>query len=198
MSTIKKEHWTALYCRTSTLKQETGLEAQERSLRGYCESKAIRKYKVYKDSGVSGTKAKRPGLDQLMADVRAGNIDTVVVPAFSRFARSTKHLLSALEEFQKLGVGFVSLSEAIDLSSSIGRAVFVILAAVSVLERDLISERIKVGLKNALAKGKRPGKKKTVNRALILELRKKGLSQRRIARLASCSLASVNRELQSA
>lgn len=195
---MNPNQWTALYARTSTFTQATGLEAQQRSLLEYAKSKAITNHKLYSDNGVSGTKASRPGLDQMLADVRAGKVSCVVVPAFSRFARSTKHLLSALEEFQKLGVNFVSLSEAIDLGSSLGKCVYVILSAVSVLERDLISERIKVGLKNAVAKGKRPGRRKTANHDLILELHKKGLSQRHIARLAGCHYSTVWRELKAA
>jgi site-specific DNA recombinase len=103
MASIKREgimQKVALYVRTSTDKQEKGLEAQIRVLEEYCKSKGILNYQVYQDFGISGSKSSRPQLDQMMKDVRDEKISTVIVYSFSRFARSTKHLLDALDEFQ--------------------------------------------------------------------------------------------------
>jgi DNA invertase Pin-like site-specific DNA recombinase len=146
----------ALYLRVSTQNQHNGLEAQQRALLSYCEQNAITDYRIYSDEGISGGKSSRPELSKLMADIDAGLISTVVVYSFSRFARSTKHLIEALEHFNTRSVGFVSLSERLETNTPSGRAIFTILAAISQLERELVSERVKNGLVNAVAKGKPP------------------------------------------
>jgi DNA invertase Pin-like site-specific DNA recombinase len=186
---------TAIYCRTSTNKQDKGLESQVRYLSEYCNQKDISNFLTYKDFGVSGKKSSRPGLNQLLSNIRSGNIKTVIVYSFSRFARSTQHLLEALEEFDKLGVTFISVSENIDTNTPMGKAMFTIISALAQLERELIVERVKLGLANARAKGKILGRKKTRNSDLIQELRRQGLSYRKIARLAKCSISTVHREL---
>jgi DNA invertase Pin-like site-specific DNA recombinase len=114
----------ALYIRTSTDKQLTGLEAQERALKQHCKSKEILNFSLYKEFGVSGSKSSRPELDEMMKDIRDGEIQTVIVYSFSRFARSTKHLLDALDEFHQLGVNFISITENIDTSTPMGKAMF--------------------------------------------------------------------------
>ncbi len=187
----------AIYLRVSTDKQNNGLEAQERALKEFCRLKGTEKLQIYQDNGVSGAKEKRQGLDALMRAANDGKIDTLIVYSFSRFARSTKHLISALEEFERLGIKFISLSENIDTGTAMGKAVFTILSAISQLERELIVERVKNGLKNAKAKGKKLGRSKTRNSNLIQELAKQKYSQRRIATLAGCSKTTVFRELLS-
>lgn len=102
---------------------------------------------------------------------------TVIVYSFSRFAMSTTHLLSALEEFEDLDMLFISVSESLDTGSAIGRALFTIILGISQLERELISERVKNGLKNVKAKGVQLGRSKTRNSELILELHSKGRSE---------------------
>ena len=186
-----------LYARTSTNRQEKGLEAQVRALKTFAEQKGINEFDIFSDEGISGTKASRPGLDQAMAAIRAGEYEGIVVYSFSRFARSTKHLLEALDEFQHLNVGFISLSESIDTKSAIGKALFVIISAISQLERELISERVKNGLNNARAKGKQIGRKRTRNSLLIKELSSKNYSYQQIAKLVGCSKTTVHRELKS-
>ncbi len=187
---------TAIYCRTSTDKQETGLEAQERSLLNYCSQKGINKFELFKDAGVSGAKESRPELNRLMEKVRNGQISTVIVCSFSRFARSSKHLLEALQEFEKHGVQFVSITENIDTSSPMGRAMFTIISALSQLERELISERVKNGLENARAKGKKIGRRKTRNSALIRQLAQQKISYREISSLTGYSISTIHRELR--
>lgn len=143
----------ACYARVSTADQSTGLESQLRVLKQYCESNRITDPEFFADEGISGTKANRPALDRLMAAVENDEISSVVVYSFSRFARSTTHLLQALQIFKRKGVHFVSLTEKIDTNSAVGVAIFSILAAISQLERDLIADRVRVGLANARAKG---------------------------------------------
>lgn len=186
-----------LYARTSTDRQSKGLEAQIRTLREYCKSRGIVEYKVFKDAGISGAKNSRPKLDEVMKLVRAKKVKRVIVYSFSRYARSTKHLLDSLEEFNQYGVDFISISENVDTSTAIGKALFTIISAISQLERELISERVKNGLKNASAKGKQLGRPRTRNSNLIQELRQQGMSYRRIGELCNCSIATVYRELRS-
>lgn len=189
---LKKK--VACYARTSTLDQATGLESQVRVLHQYCDQNGIEGAEFYTDSGISGTKASRPALDQMMAAVEAGEISSVVVHSFSRFARSTTHLLNALTRFKEKGVHFVSISERIDTNSAVGVAIFSILAAIAQLERDLIASRVKVGLENARAKGKLIGRKRMRDSDLIRKLLKTGMSFRNIAIVAKCSHGSVSAE----
>lgn len=192
-----KEKITALYVRVSTENQLTGLESQTRALLSYCESKQIKHYKLYEEFGVSGVKASRPVLDRMILDCEAGLIDSVVVYSFSRFARSSKHLILALELFDKLKIRFVSLTESLDTSTSFGKMVFQVIASVSELERSLLIERVKNGIANARAKGKQIGAKpKPVNLEIYRQLRDKGLSTREIARILKTSQSTVARALK--
>lgn len=187
----------ALYVRVSTNNQATGLESQSRALEDYCRANGVTDFKLFSDEGISGAREHRPGLDALMAAVDSGAVKTVVVYSFSRFARSTKHLLQALEHFQNHGVAFISLSERLDTSTPAGKMVFTVLAAVAELERQLIRERVKTGLHNARAKGKRLGAPKRVtNIDLMIHLASQGLPHRQIAKLVGCSQSTVSRELK--
>jgi DNA invertase Pin-like site-specific DNA recombinase len=177
--------------------QVSGLETQVRLLKTYFEREGITDYEIFVDEGVSGTKSSRPGLDRLMSAMGNNELLSIVVPAFSRFARSTTHLLSALSEFKAHGVGFVSLSEKIDTSTPVGVAIFSILAAVSQLERDLIAERVRAGLANARAKGKHIGRAKKRDSDLIRKLLKAGLTYRAIAGISKSSHGSVWAEKKS-
>ena len=125
----------------------------------------------------------------------AGEIDSVVVFAFSRFARSVSHMLKGLETMRKYQTNFVSLTEKIDLNTSLGHVVFVLISAIAQLERDLISERVRNGLANARAKGKLIGRARKRNSALIEQLLDAGLSFREISRICRCSHGSVGAQL---
>jgi DNA invertase Pin-like site-specific DNA recombinase len=186
-----KKRRTACYARVSTDFQTGGLESQLRALRIYCEQNQIENFEFFADEGISGTKQSRPALDRMMAAVEGGEIDSVIVFAFSRYARSVSHMLKGLEVFKKNGTNFVSLSEKLDLNTSLGHVVFVIISAIAQLERDLIAERVRNGLANARAKGKQIGRKKTRNSVLIRSLLDAGLTFREIGRLAKCSHGSV-------
>lgn len=191
--------YTALYCRVSTANyQHTGLESQVRALKEYCISAGIKEHKLFTDEGVSGAKTSRPGLDALMASVCRGEVKSVVVYSFSRFSRSTRHLLSALEIFNERRIGFVSLSERLDTTTPTGKMIFTVLAAVAALEREILIERVKNGLRNAKAKGKILGRPKTRNDNLILTLLSQGMTYRQISKLANCSHWCIREVLKKA
>src|ERR1700689_3439026 len=164
-----------IYARVST--RDQSCELQVRDLRAYCAARGFDLVREYIDIGQSGAKDSRPGLNKLMDDARKRQFDAIVVWRFDRFARSTQHLLTALEEFRSLGIQFISYQENIDTSSALGHAVFTIVSAVSQLERDLIRERVTAGIRNARASGKMLGRpKNTVDRNDILRLKAQGLS----------------------
>lgn len=145
-----------IYVRVSTAEQST--DAQESELRRYAERRGWKNVKVYADRGQSGSKERRPALDELMKDVRRGRLDIVLVWKFDRFARSLKHLIAAMEEFKERDVEFVSCTEQIDTSTSIGKCFFQIIGAIGEFERDLIRERVKAGLRHARKEGRRLGR----------------------------------------
>jgi len=183
---------TALYARVSTGQQEKGLDAQIRALKQFCEQQKITNFELFADENQSGTKASRPALDRMMAAVERGEIENVIVFAFSRFARSVSHMLKGLEAMRKAKTNFVSLSEKLDLNTSLGNVVFIIISAIAQLERDLIAERVRNGLAAARARGKRIGRERKRNSMLIEELLNAGISYREIARIAKCSHGSVH------
>jgi DNA invertase Pin-like site-specific DNA recombinase len=178
---------TAIYARTSTHLQATGLQSQLLALKGYCEAKGISDCRIYTDAGVSGAKASRPGLDQMLADAKAGLIQNVVTYSLSRLSRSTSHLLQTLEQLKALGVGFISVSEAIDLSTPMGLMVVTVLGAVAQLEREITVERVRTGLVNARSKGKKLGRPTSVNRDLVKALVIQHMTYRQISKLTGAS-----------
>jgi len=147
----------ALYARVSTLNNGQSPEMQIRDFAEYCQRRGWTATE-YVDVGISGAKDRRPELDRLMIDAHQRRFDVVVVWKFDRFARSVSHLLRALETFNSLGIAFVSLGEQIDTSTPAGRMVFTVLGAVAELERSLIVERVRAGMRNARAKGKQIGR----------------------------------------
>jgi DNA invertase Pin-like site-specific DNA recombinase len=147
----------AIYARVSTLNNQNP-EVQLAELREYCQHRHWQIIREYVDLGVSGSKDSRPELNKLMADAHKRRFDIVVVWKFDRFARSVSHLLRALETFKALGIEFCSYSEQMDTSTPTGKMIFTVLGAVAELERSLIVERVKAGIRNAKAKGKRLGR----------------------------------------
>ena len=141
----------ALYARVSTTDQST--DSQLLDLRRYVSERGWHTFREYCDNGVSGTKDNRPALNDLMNDAKKRRFDGVLVWRFDKFARSTQHLILALEDFKNLGIDFVSYQENIDTSSPLGSAIFTIISAVAQLERDLIAERVKAGLRRAKENG---------------------------------------------
>ena len=149
----------ALYLRVSTADQKPDLQFD--GLRAYAARAGLEVVKDYLDVGVSGRREGRPQLNALMTAARNREIDSVLVWKFDRFARSTRHLLAALEEFNHLGVRFVSVQDQIDTDSPMGRAMFTIIGAMAELESSLISERVSAGMKAAKIRGKRLGRPAT-------------------------------------
>ena len=181
----------AIYARVSTNNGQDP-EMQLRELREYCQRRAWEIIQEYVDVGISGTREKRPQLDKLLADAHRRHFDVVVVWRFDRFARSVSHLLRALENFRSLGIEFVSLSEQVDTSTPTGKMIFTVLGAVAELERSLIVERVRAGLRNARAKGKRLGRpRKAANQEVIGRMRSQGASWRAIGRAIGVSPATA-------
>ena len=184
----------AIYARVST--KEQSCEMQIRDLRTYCAARGFEPAREYIDVGQSGAKESRPELNKLMEDARKRRFDAIVVWRFDRFARSTKHLLLALEEFRALGIQFISYQENIDTSSALGQALFTIVSAVAQLERDLIRERVSAGIRNARANGKKLGRPRSeVDREGVLELKTQGLSLRQIATKLGVGYGTVRARL---
>lgn len=183
-----------IYARVSTKDQSCDL--QLRDLRAYCAARGFDLIREYVDVGQSGAKDSRPELDKLMGDARKRQFDAVVVWKFDRFARSTRHLLLALEEFRALGIQFVSFQENVDTSTPMGRAMFAIISTIAQLERDLIKERVRAGIRNAQANGKKLGRPiSAVNRERILQLKTDGLSLRQIAMSLGVGYGTVRSRL---
>lgn len=184
-----------IYARVSTKDQSCDL--QLRDLRTFCRARGFEAVREYVDAGQSGAKESRPELNKLMEDARKRRFDAIVVWRFDRFARSTKHLLLALEEFRSLGIQFISFQENIDTSSPLGQALFTIVSAVAQLERDLIRERVSAGIRNARASGKKLGRPKSaVERREILKLKAQGLSLRKIAEKLGAGYGTVRERLK--
>jgi DNA invertase Pin-like site-specific DNA recombinase len=185
---------TAIYARVSTANNGQDPKMQTRELQEYCERRGWKVSGEYVDEGISGAKDSRPELNKLMADAHRRRFDAIVVWRFDRFARSVSHLLRALETFKALGVEFVSLSEQVDTSTPTGKMVFTVLGAVAELERSLIAERVKAGLRNARAKGKRLGRPRViVDAARIGTLRAHGRTWREITAEMGISKGSAQR-----
>ena len=180
----------AVYARVSTNNGQDP-EMQLRELREYCERRGWQVIREYVDSGISGAKEKRPELDKLLADADRHLFAAVVVWRFDRFARSVSHLLRALD-FRAQGIEFVSLSEQVDTSTPTGKMIFTVLGAVAELERSLIAERVRAGLRNARAKGKRLGRpRKISNPEVIARLRSQGASWRTVGKTLGVSAATA-------
>ena len=187
----------AIYARVSTKDQSCDL--QLRDLRAYCAARGFSVQRDYVDVGESGSKDSRPQLNELMAAARKRLFDAIVVWRFVRFARSTKHLLLALEEFRSLGIQFISYQENIDTSSPLGQALFTIVSAVAQLERDLIRERVSAGVRNARARGKQFGRpRRNVNQDELRRLRSEGASLRQIAAKLGIGYGTVRLRLRNA
>jgi DNA invertase Pin-like site-specific DNA recombinase len=184
----------AIYTRISTGEQNADLQTRE--LPEFCERRDWHLEATYGDV-ITGAKDKRPALDRLMADAKRGKFDVVAVWRFDRFARSTSHLLRALEEFAALGIDFVSVTEAIDTSTPAGKMVFTVLGAVAELERSIIRERVIAGQRAAKMRGVRFGRPTVaVDAAQVLRLRADGLSWRAIAAQTGVPKDTLRRSMQ--
>ena len=176
----------ALYVRVSTFDQST--KAQETELNTFAAARGWSISRVYADR-ISGTKTSRPELDELMKDCRQRKVDVVLVWKFDRFARSLRHLVTALEEFKRLGIDFISATEGVDTTIPSGELVFQIFGAIAQFERALISERVKSGLSEAKRNGVQLG------RPPIKRLSEAEIKQIRSARAKGIPLRTISKRL---
>src|SRR5437016_5705000 len=172
----------ALYARVSTSDKGQDPEMQLRELREYCERRGWTIIGEFVDHGVSGSKDSRPLLNKLMAEAKQRRFDAVLVWKLDRFGRSLRHLVSALGEFEALGIAFVSLRDGFDLTTPAGRLMFNMVASFAEFERDIICERVRAGIANRRANGFRVGRKPiSVDSARLQALRSQGQTIRQIA-----------------
>jgi DNA invertase Pin-like site-specific DNA recombinase len=177
----------AIYARVSTADQ------QLLDLRLMAKQRGYEVVHEYTDI-ISGAKSRRPGLDQLLADARRHRFDIVLVAAFDRVARSVRHFLEVLDELNRLGIGFVSFRENIDTGGPLGRAMVVIVGAIAELERSLIVERVKAGMRRAKLEGRQIGRKPLdIDREQVVRDRFSGMSLSQVAKKHRISRASVCR-----
>ena len=183
----------ALYMRVSTLDQHP--ETQLHDLRSLAAQRGYQIIEEYTDR-ISGAKTKRPGLDQLLFDARRGKFDVVLVWACDRIARSTRHFLEVLDELNHLQVEFVSFRENIDTGGPLGRAIVVIIGAIAELERNLIIERVRAGMRRARLEGRHIGRPQLeLDRAAIVHDRSRGQSLGQLAKTFHVSRSTISRVL---
>jgi DNA invertase Pin-like site-specific DNA recombinase len=182
-----------LYARVSTNNGQDP-EVQLSELREYCQRRGFQAAGEFVDKGTSGSCERRPALDKLMVACRKRFLDAVIVYRYDRFARSLRHLVNALDEFNSLGIDFISLHEGVDTSSPNGRLIFGIFASVAEFERALIRDRVRSGLAAAKAKGRRIGRPKVVvDDYRVATLRREGHSWADITRLTGISKGTAQR-----
>ena len=178
-----------LYMRVSSVDQHP--ETQFLDLRQMAAQRGYEIVAEFTDK-ISGVKARRPGLDAMMADARRGRFDVVLVWASDRIARSVKHFLEVLDELNRLNIEFVSFREQIDTGGPLGRAIVVIIGAIAELERNLIIERVRAGMRGARLEGRHIGRMPlTLDREAICSDRRQGRSLRQIAK---CHRISTSQE----
>ena len=184
----------ALYARVSTLDQHP--ETQLLDLRQLAEQRGFQIVDEYIDHGISGSRTRRPALDRLMADAARHRFDLVAVAAFDRMARSVRHLLETLDELNRLGIEFISLRENVDSGGPLGRAIVVIIGAIAELERSLIVERVRAGMRRARLEGQHIGRRPLdLDRQAIIRDRARGLSFGDLAKVHRVSRTTIRRVL---
>lgn len=188
----------ALYVRVSTGNGRQTTANQEREIQAYCRRQNWQVVEVYNDTGISGAKADRPGLNTLLADAARHRFDVVVCWKIDRMARSVVHLLSVLQRLQASGVGFVSTTQQIDTTSAYGRMVLTFLGAIAEFERELIVERVKAGQARARAEGVKIGRPRVAfDVSKAVELRESGLGYKQIAKALGVPRTTLFRTLRS-
>jgi DNA invertase Pin-like site-specific DNA recombinase len=185
----------AVYARVST--NDQSCQPQLNDLRGLAQQRGLEIIDIYTDT-ISGTKAKRPGLNRLLDDARRGRFDVLLIWSFDRLARSVRHLLETLDELNRLNIQFVSFRESIDTGGPLGRAIVVIIGAIAELERSLIVERVRCGMRRARLEGRQIGRRPLeIDRVAVLAQRAAGHSLGQIAKAFGISRASVSRIVKS-
>jgi DNA invertase Pin-like site-specific DNA recombinase len=187
----------AIYVRVSTPDQH--VESQLYDLRELAAQRGFEVVHEYEDRGVCGKKARRPGLDLLMADARRKKFSVVLVAAFDRIARSTRNFLQVIDELDSMGVEFISRRENVDTSGPMGRLFVTIISAIAELERSLVVDRVKSGMRRARLEGRQIGRSRLdVNREQVVIDRRSGMSLTQVAKRHNISRASVCRLMKGA
>ena len=185
----------ALYARVSTFDQTTTNQLLD--LRQMAEQRGFQIVEEYVDHGISGATARRPALDKMMTDARRGEFDIVVVWATDRLARSVKHFVEVLSDLDHLGIAYLSYREQIDTAGPLGRAIMVIVSAIAELERSLIIERVRAGIRRARLEGRHIGRRPLdIDRAAIVRDRDRGLSLTQVAKAHGISRGMVSKVLR--
>jgi site-specific DNA recombinase len=185
----------AIYVRTSTEKQDTGLEAQLMACRDYCARNGIGNFVIYSDDDESGGKEHRPELDRMMADIEAGKIDRVLVYCLSRLSRSVAHSYMLAADFRSKGVKLLSCTETIEFDTPEGRLLFGILAVINQYQKEDTVRKVVNGLENARRKGVRLGRPQSRDDAAILACFDRTQSQAAVARELGVSRGAIQRAL---
>jgi len=187
----------AIYARVSTPDQH--VETQLYDLRKLAAQRGFEVSREYCDRGISGSKAKRPGLEAMMADARRGEFSVVLVAAFDRIARSTKDFLGIVDELNDLGIEFISAREAVSTTGAMGRLFITLIGSIAELEKSLIVERIKAGMRRARMEGQRLGRAPlNIDRDTLVRDRLSGMSLTQTAKRHGVSRASVVRFVREA
>jgi DNA invertase Pin-like site-specific DNA recombinase len=185
-----------LYARCSTYDKGQDVDLQLVPLREYCQHRDFTIAGEFVDNGVSGIKDHRPQLDRLMNAAKKRQIDCILVWKLDRFGRSLKHLVTALDELSSLGVAFISLRDNLDLTTPQGRLMFHIIGAMAEFERELIGERVRAGMQNAKAKGRKLGRRSLIDERLlktVAHMRGHGYSLQEIANNQKVSKSLVHK-----
>jgi DNA invertase Pin-like site-specific DNA recombinase len=187
----------AIYARVSSFDQH--IETQLFDLREFAAQRGYEVMGIYEDRGVCGKKARRPGLDALMADARKKKYGVVLVAAFDRIARSTRNFLQIVDELDSLGIEFISRREGVATGDAMGRLFMTIISAIAELERSLIVERVRAGMRRARLEGRQIGRARLdVDRDHVVQDRRSGMSLTQVARKHGISRASVCRLVKEA
>jgi DNA invertase Pin-like site-specific DNA recombinase len=187
----------AIYVRVSTPDQH--VESQSYDLRELAAQRGFEVVHEYEDRGVCGKKARRPGLDALMADARRKKFSVLLVAAFDRIARSTRNFLQVIDELDSMGIEFISRRENVDTSGPMGRLFVTIISAIAELERSLVVDRVKSGMRRAKLEGRQIGRSRLdVNREQVVIDRRSGMSLTQVAKRHNISRASVCRLMKEA
>ena len=187
----------ALYARVSTPDQH--VENQLLDLRKLAAQRGFEVSREYCDRGVSGSKAKRPGLDAMLVDARRGEFSVLMVAAFDRIARSTKNFLEIVDELHELGIEFISAREAIDTSGPMGRMFITLIGSIAELEKSILVERIRAGMRRARMEGQRLGRAPLdIDHDALVRDRLAGSSLTNVAKKYGVSRASVVRFVREA
>jgi DNA invertase Pin-like site-specific DNA recombinase len=187
----------AIYARVST--PDRHLETQLYDLRDLAAKRGYTVIREFEDRGVSGSKSKRAGLDAMLSSARRREFDVLLVAAFDRIAQSTKNFLEIVDELNELGIEFVSAREAIDTSGPMGRMFITLVGSIAELERSLITERIKAGMRRVRLEGGRLGRAPlNIDHDALVRNRLAGMSLTNVAQKYGVSRASVVRFVREA